>query len=113
MAKHERQLTARGAHLVNYLDSGIKNSGMSVELVDISVQRVGEATVWLYVYDKLHMRNQSRTSLTLQVVSRDGEAFATVIGAGGGSSNLPRLDNGSKDDFVGIVEGLLDEYFAA
>ena len=112
MAKHERQLAANAAHLVNYLDQGIQNSGMSVELVDVSVQRIGDSRIWLYVYDKYYMRNQSRTSLTLQIIGRDGEAVVTAIGAGGGNGNLLNFDNGSEDNFVGIVEKLLDKYSA-
>ncbi len=110
MAKHERQLAAHAAHLVNYLDSGIQNSGLSVELVDISVQKIGDTRVWLYVYDKYYMRNSSRTSLTLQVIGRDGEAFVSAIGAGGGNGNFLNFDYGSSDNFVSVVEKLLDEY---
>ncbi len=112
MAKHERQLAARAAHLVDYLTGGIQNSGLSVELVDISVQRIGDATVWLYVYDKYYMRNQSRTSLTLQIIGREDTAFVTAIGAGGGNGNLLNFDYGSEDDFVGVVEKLIDAYHA-
>ena len=110
MAKHERQVAAHAAHLVDYLNNGIENSGLSVELVDISVQRIGDAKVWLYVYDRYYMRNQSRTSLTLQIIGRDGEAIVTAIGAGGGNGNLLNFDYGSSDNFISVVEKLLDEY---
>ena len=110
MAKHERQIHTRPSHLVSYLDREIHNSGMSVELVDFAVQRVGGVTVWLYVYDKYYMRNTSRASLTLQIIGGEDSAYVAAIGAGGGNGNVLNFDFGAGSDFVGIVEELLDKY---
>lgn len=110
MAKYERQIRARASALSNYLDEGIRSSGMSVELVDSSVDRVGSVTVRLFVYDKYYMRNSSRASLTLQIIGDDNNSYVTAIGAGGGNGSFLNFSYGAEEDFVSVVESLLDGY---
>ena len=110
MAKCERQIRARAHELVKYLDEGIRSSGMSVELVDSSVQKAAGATVWLFVYDKYYMRASNRAALTVQVIGGDDYAYVTAIGAGGGNGALINFSYGAEEDFVGTVESLLDQY---
>lgn len=110
MAKFERQLTASASRLADYLDSGIMNSALSVELVDSAVQRVGDVTVWLYMYDKYYMRNSSRAALTVQIIGNDDEANVTAISAGGGNGSSFSFSYGAEENFVRVVENLLDHY---
>ena len=110
MAKLERRMQADVATLANYLNGGIIDSGMSVELVESSVQRIGEVSVWLYVYDKYYMRNSSRTALTVQIVGNGEQAYVTAIGAGGGNGSIFRFSYGAESNFVSVVSDLLDEY---
>lgn len=110
MAKIERQLRADAQKLVDYLHDGIYNSGMSVELVESAARRYGDVTVWLYVYDKYYMRNSSRASLTLQVVSDGEDVRITAIGSGGGSGSIFNFDYGAGDNFVNVVADLVDRY---
>ncbi len=110
MAKHERKLRTAASTLARYLDEGIRASGMSVELVDSSAARFGGVTVRLYVYDKFYMRNSSRASLTLEVVGDDDNAYVTAIGAGGGNGSFLSFSYGAEENFVSVVEKLLDEY---
>lgn len=110
MAKYEREIVARGSALANYLDEGIRASGMSVELVDSSVQRVGDVTVRLFVYDKYYMRNSSRAALAVQIIGNGETCAVTAIGAGGGNGSFLSFSYGAEEDFVSVVEQLLDEY---
>lgn len=110
MAKHERQVRARVSELASYLDEGIRASGMTVELVDSSAARLGGVDVRLYVYDKFYMRNSSRAALTLEIVGDGSVCYVTAIGAGGGNGSFLSFSYGAEEDFVSVVEKLLDKY---
>ncbi len=110
MAKYERQLNTDASRLASYLDSGILNSAASVELVDSAVQCTGDATIWLYMYDKYYMRNSSRAALTLQIIGNSEKANVTAISAGGGTGLIFNFSYGAEADFVGVVEDLIDSY---
>ena len=110
MAKYERQLKAKASSLASYLDDGIRSSGMSVELVDSSSVRLGNVTVRLYVYDKYYMRNSSRASLTVEIIGNDDICCVTAIGAGGGNGSFLSFSYGAEEDFVSVVEKLIDNY---
>ena len=110
MAKYEREIVARGSALASYLDEGIRASGLSVELVDSSVQRMGDVTVRLFVYDKYYMRTSSRAALTVQIIANGESCYVTAIGAGGGNGSFLSFSYGAEEDFVSVVESLLDDY---
>ena len=110
MAKYERQLYTRTSRLASYLESGIMDSAISIELVDSAVQRIGDVTIWLYVYDKYYMRNSSRAALTVQIIGNDEKANVTAISAGGGNGSIFNFSYGAEEDFVGVVEDLIDSY---
>ncbi len=110
MAKYEIELHTSAPQLASYLESNIMDSAFSIELVDSSVQRVGDVTVWLYVYDKYYMRNSSRAALTVQIVGNDDKATVTAISAGGGTGTIFNFSYGAEEDFVGVVEDLIDSY---
>ena len=110
MAKFERQMRVRAAALASYLDDGIRQSGMSVELVDTSSYRMGNFSVFLYVYDKYYMRNSSRAALSVQIIGDEDGSYVTAIGAGGGNGSFFSFSYGAEENFVSVVERLLDEY---
>ncbi len=110
MAKYERAIAASESAIASYLDEGIRASGMSVELVDSSVQRIRDVTVRLFVYDKYYMRNSSRAALTVQIVGNGDSCSVIAIGAGGGNGSFLSFSYGAEEDFVAVVERLLDDY---
>ena len=110
MAKYEIHLNTNAGELAGYLDSGIRDSGFSVELVDSAAYRIGELNVWLYVYDKYYMRNSSRAALTLQIIGDNESAAVTAISAGGGNGSLFSFSYGAEEDFVGVVADLIENY---
>ncbi len=110
MAKIERKLSTAASPLAEYLNSGIMSSALSVELVDSAVQRIGDVTVWLYMYDKFYMRNSSRAALSVQIIGNDNVANVTAISAGGGNGSFFSFSYGAEENFVRVVENLLDRY---
>ena len=110
MAKYESQLNTDASRLASYLDSGIMNSASSIELVDSAVQRMGDVTVWLYMYDKYYMRNSSRAALTVQIIGDSEKANVTAISAGGGTGIIFNFSYGAETDFVSTVAELIDAY---
>ncbi|MBQ2765592.1 MAG: hypothetical protein IJF48_01225 [Clostridia bacterium] len=113
MAKFECHITTNASRLANYLDSGIMNSALSVELVDSAVQQIGDVTVWLYMYDKYYMRNSSRAALTVQIIGTKNDTNVTAISAGGGTGTFFSFSYGAEENFVGVVENLIDQYTEA
>ncbi len=110
MAKFERQMRVRSSALASYLDEGIRGSGMSVELVDTASHKIGNTSVFLYVYDKYYMRNSSRAALSVQIIGNEDGSYVTAIGAGGGNGSFFSFSYGAEENFVSVVERLLDEY---
>ncbi len=112
MAKFEAQVFGRASELARFLDENIVSSGLSVELVDHTIQRVGDAAVYLSVYDKYYMRTGSRAALTVMVVgSTDGNVCTvTAISAGGGRGTLSGFSWGAEGDFVHEVEKLTEQF---
>ena len=110
MAKFERNMNVSAGVIAAYLDDGIRASGMSVELVDSSVTRMGDISVWLFVYDKYYMRTSSRAALSVQIVGNGECSNITAIAAGGGTGSFLSFSYGAEENFVSVVEQLLSEY---
>ncbi|MBQ8510639.1 MAG: hypothetical protein IJ493_12100 [Clostridia bacterium] len=111
MAKFERQLRARAADLAEYLSRGIQESGLSVEMVDTSVHRMGGVSIYFTMYDRYYMRNSSRAALSVLVAGdSDMNTTVTAISGGGGNGTFLSFSWGAEEDFIGVVEGLVDRY---
>ena len=110
--KLERKLNTSAESLAYYLNNGILNSAVSIKLVDSSMCLLDNVFVWLFVYDKYYMRNSSRAALSVQIVGNGEFASVTAISAGGGNGSLFSFSWGAEDDFVGVVENLLNGYTA-
>ena len=110
MAKHERQLRARGGELIGYLDKGIRAAHSGAELVDTSVQRFGPVTVWIHVYEKPVSRNGGRIFLTLQVAANADSVTVTAISTDGKNQSRLQIADERVGCFNDTVVELLDLY---
>ncbi len=104
MAKYEVTIKGQFETVVEHLNQDILNSGISMNLVDESGCVFGDTKVAVKVYDKYFMRNGSRASLSLTVVSNGDDIFISAIGAGGGQGVIFNFSLGAEDDMVAVVE---------
>jgi len=111
MAKFEQRIHARPSELAKYLSDGIENSAVTTEMIDSSVTKLGDISVYLQVWEKYYMRNSSRAALTVQIVGEDnGDSVVTAISAGGGTGVFLNFSWGAESDFVSVVERLCAEF---
>ena len=82
------------------LDEAVSRSGASVELVSRDEAKINDATIITRIYEKYYMRNSSRASLTVQLVSHAGRIRAFLAGTGGGNGSLFGFSWGAEEDFV-------------
>lgn len=104
MAKYEKTIKGQFESVVEHLNQDILDSGISMNLVDESSFAFGDTKVAVMVYDKYFMRNGSRASLSLTVVSNGDEIFISAIGAGGGQGVIFNFSLGAEDEMVAVVE---------
>ncbi|GAA0339462.1 hypothetical protein GCM10008967_32240 [Bacillus carboniphilus] len=109
MAKYEKTIIGEFEKVVNHLENDIRNSGISMNLVDESNYTMGETKVAVRVYDKYFMRNGNRTSLSLTVVGSDNNIFISAIGAGGGSGVFLNFSLGAEAEMVDIVQNSIEQ----
>ncbi|WP_227521594.1 DUF6054 family protein [Bacillus alkalisoli] len=82
----------------------MRNSGISMNLVDESDYATGDTKIAVRVYDKYYMRNGNRASLSLTVVGFEEKVYITAISAGGGSGVIFNFSLGAENDMVDIVQ---------
>ncbi|MHA6251786.1 DUF6054 family protein [Oceanobacillus sp. CAU 1775] len=104
MAKFERKITGIFEEVVSHLENEVRNSGLSMNLVDESDFTIEETKIAVRVYDKYFMRNSSRASLSLTIVGNSDEIYISAIGAGGGHGAIFNFSLGAESDMVAIVE---------
>ncbi|XOQ44110.1 MAG: Transcriptional regulator [Clostridium sp.] len=107
MAKFEKQITGNFDAIVANLEHDILENGLSMNLVDESDFQCGNTKIAVRVYDKYFMRNKSRASLNLTVVSNNDQIFISAIGAGGGNGVLFNISWGAETKLTNIVENSL------
>ncbi len=89
---------------------GIRDSGLSCEMID-SVRRTnGTAQVNVMVFEKYYWRASSRASLTVVICGENGQVTVDAIGSGGGQGVVFKFSWGAEDDFVGTVGDILRQY---
>lgn len=103
MAKFEKLVSGDFDFVVSRLDSDILESGLSMNPVDRSDYRTGNARVAVRVYDKYFMRNGNRASLSVTVVDGGSGVFVSAIGAGGGSGVLFNFSLGAEAELTDVV----------
>lgn len=103
MAKYEDRVHGDFQQILTRLQEDIKQSGLSVNLVDQSDYELADVKVAVRVYDKYFMRNGNRASLSLTLVGRDGEIFVSAIGAGGGSGSIFNFSLGAESEMANVV----------
>lgn len=104
MAKYETIITGQFEQVVDHLENDIRNSGVSMNLVDKSDYASGDTNIAVRVYDKYFMRNGNRASLSLTVVAHGRDIFISAIGAGGGQGIIFNFSLGAEEDMVSIVK---------
>lgn len=109
MAKYEKTIIGQFEKVVKRLENDIRNSGVSMKLVDQSNYSSGDTKIAVRVYDKFFMRNGNRASLSLTVVGCDSNIFISAIGAGGGQGIFLNFSLGAEDDMVSIVRNTIEQ----
>lgn len=107
MAKFEKEFIGDFKTIVYELDKAIREGGISMNLVDESTFQSGDLMVDTRVYDKYFMRNNSRCSLSLTVVSSEDRVYVSAIGAGGGQGVFINFSLGAETEMVEIVASAL------
>jgi len=74
-------------------------SAVSCELVDRIDRKIGDESAILLVFEKYYMRSQNRASLSIMLTGSDGEVFADIVGAGGGTGVFLRFSWGAEESF--------------
>lgn len=109
MAKYERTITGDEGAILTMLHDHIMAGGWSMSLVEESDVHMGSVHIVTRVYDKYFMRNSSRASLTLVVVSQGDELSITAIGSGAGTSPTVNISVGAEAELVSIVAHAIED----
>ncbi len=113
MAKYEKIVTGDIQVLSEGLHKYILDSAVSMELIDQSSYEMGNTKVKVLVYDKYFMRNSSRASLNVTIVSDDDTIFVSAIGAGGSQGLFLNFSWGAESELVEVVEAYLKSFHYA
>ncbi|ABR47985.1 hypothetical protein Amet_1815 [Alkaliphilus metalliredigens QYMF] len=103
MAKYEKAMTGKFEEVLSHLENDIRNSAMTMNLVDESNYSCGDIKTAVRVYDKYFMRNKSRASLNLTIIGSGTDIFISAIGAGGGAGIIFNFSLGAEDNMVNVV----------
>lgn len=96
------------AEIAGLIEKGVLESGVSCELIDTIVRKVGEDTAILLVFEKYYMRSSNRASLSVMLTEDDGDIiYVDAVSAGGGQGALFRFSWGAEESFVSIVPQIL------
>ena len=109
MSKFEKVVKGSFYDISEKLHNDISNSAVSINLVDESRKEVNGCEMLVRVYDKYFMRNSSRASLTVVMISNkdNDEIYVSAIGSGGGTGVFLRLDWGAENNLVYLIEDSL------
>lgn len=104
-------MTGRGdaAAVAALLSEEIQNSGVSCELVDSVGRTIGQAAVYVMVFEKYYMRAGNRASLTVVVSGEGDQVCVDAIGSGGGQGAIFKFSWGTEESFVGVVADILQK----
>lgn len=103
MAKYERQLRARASEIAKYLENGIRADGMAVNLTDQSLLSAGAAKAWLFMYDSVDTKAESRFAASMLLFESGDSVSVTVIGTAATGRK-------SENPIVRLIGELLDLY---
>ncbi|MDD2261992.1 MAG: DUF6054 family protein [Clostridia bacterium] len=109
MSKFEKVVKGSFYDISEKLHNDISNSAVSINLVDEARKEVNGCEMLVRVYDKYFMRNSSRASLTVAMISNkdNDEIYVSAIGSGGGTGVFLRFDWGAENNLVYLVEDSL------
>ncbi len=93
--------------VITAVENGIRDSGMSCELVGRSSRSVGEMSVTMLVFEKYYMRASNRASLSVLICGDDRQTTVDAVGAGGGQGALFSFSWGAEEDFVDSLREIL------
>ncbi len=108
MAKYEKVLTGDFDEVMGKIHKNVMNSGLSMNLVDQSDYQINRSKIAVRVYDKYFMRNSSRASLSVTVVSEDDNIFVSAIGAGGGQGVFFNFSLGAESELLDAVSSCFE-----
>ncbi|MFH5835573.1 DUF6054 family protein [Proteiniclasticum sp. C24MP] len=107
MAKLSMQGKGNGEEIVNFIIEEMGRSGMTVELIDSVTRQIGNAMVYIMVFEKYYMRSSNRASLTVVVTAENDAIIVDAIGAGGGQGVVFKWSWGAEESFVSSIENIL------
>lgn len=96
------------AEVAGLLAREIPDSGLSCQEVGSVTRTVGDAAVYVMVFEKYYMRASNRVSLTVMVTEENGQVSVDAIGSGGGQGPLFSFSWGAEEDFADIVAAVLE-----
>ena len=97
------------AEIAGLIEKGVLESGLSCELIDSVVRKVGEDTAILLVFEKYYMRASNRASLSVMLTQDESTIFVDAVSSGGGQGAIFRFSWGAEESFVGIVPRILSD----
>lgn len=109
MAKFERMIPFYKPNLAYELDESIRNSALSMRLVEEHVIVMHPITVTTRVYDKYFMRNSSRACLTVTIVDNGYTMNVVALAAGGSQGLFLNLSWGAESELVNLVKNSLSK----
>lgn len=107
MAKISMQGKGNGEEIVHFIIEEMGRSGKSVELIDSVTRRIGDATVYVMVFEKFFIRSSNWASLTVIVTAENDDIIVVAICAGGAQDFLMKLSWGAEESFVSSIENIL------
>lgn len=110
MAKFEKILMGDFDKITADLHKHVMDSAVSMNLVDESHHEFGHTKVMVRAYDKYFMRNASRASLSVTVVSDEESLFISAIGSGGGQGAFYNFSLGAEDEMAELVAAFFNDY---
>lgn len=110
MAELYRKITGSFDHLLDYLDDGILNSGVTISLKGAREFVSNGCRAAVRVYERYAFLGGNRMSLTLLLLQSDEDIEVYAVGSGGSQAAFFKINTWSEQGFVDDVARLLNDY---
>lgn len=95
-------------HAICSIKTHFGNDSVGADLVTDQRQQSADMEVCLLIFEKYYMRIKGMANLTIQLIKRDNELSAVVVGSGGGSGIL-NISLGANSEFADECAYVLKE----
>lgn len=105
-------MQGRGNHeiLREVLIEEVQKRSSSVELLEAVTRQMGDVTVHILVFEKFYMRSSNWASLSVIISAEKDVLTVDAMGSGGGQGLIFNLSWGAEEDFVSVVETILEKH---